>query len=162
MVFNGFINLFFRDKAEWTTTTNNLRSTIAALQQREADALRQVQQSVEVAEQAQEERSLVCFVWFWHKFCLVHTTREFSNLRVLSGIPVIFPVIYISFLAFHDVAGWSDGKPSASLEFAGWATWPTIERHKWRPLKTTTGRTCSIRNQVSSLISTRHLPKFHY
>ena len=62
MVFNGFINLFFRDKAEWTTTTNNLRSTIAALQQREADALRQVQQSVEVAEQAQEERSLVCFV----------------------------------------------------------------------------------------------------
>lgn len=54
-----FIEDMKRDKAEWTTTTNNLRSTIAALQQREADALRQVQQSVEVAEQAQEERSLM-------------------------------------------------------------------------------------------------------
>jgi len=55
--------LFSRDKAEWTSTANNLRSTIAALQQREADALRQVQQSVEVAEQAQEERALVCLLF---------------------------------------------------------------------------------------------------
>ena len=33
-----------------------LRTTVSSLQQREADALRQVQQSVEVAEQAQLER----------------------------------------------------------------------------------------------------------
>ena len=38
-----------------------LRSTISNLQQREADALRQVQQSVEVAEQAQLERVQVLF-----------------------------------------------------------------------------------------------------
>lgn len=38
------------------STVNMLRSTVSGLQQREADALRQVQQSVEVAEQAQLER----------------------------------------------------------------------------------------------------------
>lgn len=37
-------------------TVNTLRSTVSTLQQREADALRQIQQSVEVAEQAQLER----------------------------------------------------------------------------------------------------------
>lgn len=36
-----------------------LRSTVTSLQQREADALRQVQQSVEVAEQSQLERAQV-------------------------------------------------------------------------------------------------------
>ncbi|XP_046454834.1 paramyosin-like [Daphnia pulex] len=45
-----------REKSELLSTVNMLRSTVSGLQQREADALRQVQQSVEVAEQAQLER----------------------------------------------------------------------------------------------------------
>jgi hypothetical protein len=40
-------------------TVSKLRSTVTSLQQREQDALRQVRQSVEVAEQAQVERAQV-------------------------------------------------------------------------------------------------------
>ncbi|KZS15176.1 Serologically defined colon cancer antigen [Daphnia magna] len=45
-----------REKSDLLSTVNLLRSTVSSLQQREADALGQVQQSVEVAEQAQLER----------------------------------------------------------------------------------------------------------
>ncbi|XP_057378862.1 LOW QUALITY PROTEIN: serologically defined colon cancer antigen 8-like [Daphnia carinata] len=45
-----------REKSDLLSTVNMLRSTVSSLQQREADALGQVQQSVEVAEQAQLER----------------------------------------------------------------------------------------------------------
>jgi hypothetical protein len=51
-----FSELIFREKSELLSTVNMLRTTVSSLQQREADALRQVQQSVEVAEQAQLER----------------------------------------------------------------------------------------------------------
>lgn len=53
-----FLFLFFlsREKSDLLSTVNLLRSTVSSLQQREADALGQVQQSVEVAEQAQLER----------------------------------------------------------------------------------------------------------
>ena len=48
-----------REKSELMNTVSKLRSTVTSLQQREQDALRQVRQSVEVAEQAQVERAQV-------------------------------------------------------------------------------------------------------
>lgn len=51
----------FRERSDLLSTVNMLRSTVSNLQQREADALRQIQQSVEVAEQAQLERVQVFF-----------------------------------------------------------------------------------------------------
>lgn len=48
--------IIFRERSDLVSTVNILRSTVSGLQQREADALAQIQQSVEVAEQAQLER----------------------------------------------------------------------------------------------------------
>ena len=45
------------------TSVSKLRSTLSSLQQREADALEQVRQSVEVAEQAQIERAQVIAIY---------------------------------------------------------------------------------------------------
>lgn len=50
------MTMFLRERSDLVGTVNMLRSTVSTLQQREADALRQIQQSVEVAEQAQLER----------------------------------------------------------------------------------------------------------
>ena len=56
-----FLWIICRERSDLLATVTMLRSTISNLQQREADALRQVQQSVEVAEQAQLERVQVLF-----------------------------------------------------------------------------------------------------
>jgi hypothetical protein len=48
-----------RERSELLSTISKLRSTVSSLQQREVDALRLIQQSVEVAEQAQLERAEV-------------------------------------------------------------------------------------------------------
>ena len=55
--------LVTRSNSELVDTVSKLRSTIANLQQRETDTLRQVRQSVEVAEQAQVEREQVCLLY---------------------------------------------------------------------------------------------------
>lgn len=59
-----------------------LRSTVSSLQQREADALAQVQQSVEVAEQAQLERVQVSLwkSYFYHKIKICKKKQMKTNV----------------------------------------------------------------------------------
>lgn len=84
-LFGYFIH---RERSDLLSTVNTLRSTVSSLQQREADALAQIQQSVEVAEQAQLERIqvrnnklmyVVLFCFSSSNFCTTRWKAKFDD-----------------------------------------------------------------------------------